>query len=87
MQRSANLDCELSPIFLRNNSERARFLAGNNFRSRSPSSRALLIPENGLVASKLRKRTKNLLSFSHFVHKSLNLVISSCCLAEDGSEI
>ena len=39
------------------------------------------------VASKLRKRMKNLLSYSHFVHKSLNLVISSCCLAEDGEEI
>ena len=39
------------------------------------------------VAYKLRKKMKNSLSSVHVLHKSLNVVISRCCFAEDGKEI
>ena len=38
------------------------------------------------TAFKLRQRIKYLPSCAHGLHKTLNLVISSCCLAEDGEE-
>ena len=39
------------------------------------------------VAFKLRKRMKNSPSCVHVLHKTLNLVISRCCFAEDGREV
>ena len=39
------------------------------------------------VALKFRKRNENLLSCVHVLHKTLNLVISRCCFAEDGKEM
>ena len=36
------------------------------------------------VAYKLRKKMKNSLSSVDVLHKTLNLVISRCCFAEDG---
>ena len=46
-------------------------------------------PETKLVgvAYKLRKKMKNSLSCAHVLHKSLNVVISRCCFAEDGKEM
>ena len=39
------------------------------------------------TAFKLRQRMENLPSCTHVLHKILNLVISSCCLAEHGEEM
>ena len=39
------------------------------------------------VAYKLRKKMKNSPSCVHVLHKTLNVVISRCCFAEDGNEI
>ena len=39
---------------------------------------------NGLQAS---RENENLLSCAHALHKTLNLGISRCCLAEDGDEM
>ena len=39
------------------------------------------------VPFKLRKRMKNSLPWVHVLHKTLNLVISRCCFAEDDKEI
>ena len=39
------------------------------------------------VAYKLRKKTKHSPSCVHVLHKTLNLVISRCCFAEDGKEM
>ena len=36
---------------------------------------------------KFRQRIKNLLSRAHILHKTLNLVISRCCLAEYSEEM
>ena len=38
------------------------------------------------TAFKLRQKIKNLPSCAHGLHKTLNLVISRCCLAEHGEE-
>ena len=38
-------------------------------------------------AFELRKRMKNSPSCAHVLHKTLNLVISPCCFAEDGKGI
>ena len=35
----------------------------------------------------LRKRMKNSSSIAHVLHKTLNLVITCCCFAEDGKEM
>ena len=37
------------------------------------------------VAYKLRKKMKNSLSCVHVLQKTLNVVISHCCFAEDGN--
>ena len=34
-----------------------------------------------------RKRMKNLPSFAHVLQKTLDLVITRCCFAEDGKEM
>ena len=39
------------------------------------------------VAHKLRKKIKNSPSYVHVLHKTLNVVISRCCFAEDGKEM
>ena len=39
------------------------------------------------VAYKLRKKMKNLPSCVHVLHKTLNVVISRRCFAEDGKEM
>ena len=39
------------------------------------------------VALKLRKKMKSSPSCVHVVHKTLNLVMSHCCFAEDGREM
>ena len=39
------------------------------------------------VAYKLRKKMKNSPSCVHVLYKTLNLVISRCCFAEDGKEM
>ena len=39
------------------------------------------------VAYKLRKKMKNLSSCVHVLHKTLNVVISRCCFAEDSKEM
>ena len=39
------------------------------------------------VAYKLRKKMKNSPSCVHVVHKTLTVVISRCCFAEDGKEM
>ena len=39
------------------------------------------------VAYKLRKKMKKSLSCIHFFHKTLNVVVSCCCFAEDGKEM
>ena len=39
------------------------------------------------VAYKLRKKRKNSASSVDVLHKTLNLVISRCCFAEDGKEM
>ena len=39
------------------------------------------------VAYKLRKEMKNSPSSVDVLHKTLNVVISRCCFAEDGKEI
>ena len=36
---------------------------------------------------KLAQRNENLLSCAQVLHKTLNLGISRCCLAEDGDEM
>ena len=41
----------------------------------------------GTKPFKLRKRMKNSLPWVHVLHKTLNLVISRCCFAEDDKEI
>ena len=40
-----------------------------------------------VVAYKLRKKMKNSPSCVHVLHKTLNVVISRCCFAEDGKEM
>ena len=42
------------------------------------------VTEQVETAFKLRQRLKNLPSCAHVFHKTLNLVISRCCLAENG---
>ena len=46
-------------------------------------------PETKLVgvAYELRNKMKNSLSCVHVLHKTLNVVISRCCFAEDGKEM
>ena len=39
------------------------------------------------VAYNLRKKMKNSPSCVHVLHKTLNVVISRCCFAEDGKEM
>ena len=39
------------------------------------------------VAYKLRKKMKNSLSYVYVLHKTLNVLISRCCFAEDGKEM
>ena len=39
------------------------------------------------LAYKLRKKMKNSPSCVHVLHKTLNVVISRCCFAEDGKEM
>ena len=39
------------------------------------------------VAYKLGKKMKNSPSYVHVLHKTLNVVISRCCFAEDGKEM
>ena len=39
------------------------------------------------VAYKLRKKMKNSPTFVHVLHKTLNVVISHCCFAEDSKEM
>ena len=39
------------------------------------------------VAYKLRKKMKNSSSSVDVLHKTLNVVISRCCFAEDGKEM
>ena len=39
------------------------------------------------VAYKVRKKMKNSLSSVDVLHKTLNVVISRCCFAEDGKEM
>ena len=39
------------------------------------------------VAYNVRKEMKNSLSCVHVLHKTLNVVISRCCFAEDGKEM
>ena len=39
------------------------------------------------VAYKLRKKMKNSPSFVDVLDKTLNLVVSGCCFAEDGKEM
>ena len=39
------------------------------------------------VAYKFRNKMKNSPPFVHVLHKTLNLVISRCCFAEDGKEM
>ena len=45
------------------------------------------ITEQAGKAFNLRQRMKNLPSCAHVLHKTLNLVISHCCLAECGEEM
>ena len=46
-------------------------------------------PETKLVgvAYKFRKKTKDSPSCVHVLHKTLNVVVSRCCFAEDGKEM
>ena len=39
------------------------------------------------VAFELRKRFENSSSYAHVLHKTLKLVISRCCFAEDSKEM
>ena len=45
------------------------------------------VTEQVETAFKLRQRLKKLLSCSYVLHKTLNLVISRSCLAEQGGEM
>ena len=45
------------------------------------------VTEHVETAFKLRQRMKKALSCAHVLHKTLNLVISRCCLAEYGEEM
>ena len=57
--------------------------------TRSTSTQTTNYPGTKLVgvAFKLRKRMKNSPSGAHVLHKTLNLVISRCCFAEDGRKM
>ena len=45
------------------------------------------VPEHVGKAFKLRQRIKKLLSCGHVLHKTFNLVMLRCCLAEHGEEM
>ena len=57
--------------------------------TRSTLTKMVNYPETKLVgvAYKLRKKMKNSPSCIHVLHKTLNVVISRCCFAEDGKEM
>ena len=57
--------------------------------TRSTFTKMANYPGNNLVgvAYKLKKRMKNSPSCVHVLHKTLNVVISRCCFAEDVKEM